>query len=498
MFVKFLTSLSIGFIVGILVYSVWFAIPIPLSYMVIIAGIGVVIAFIPQPKWAIFVGIALIGVSLGLVRFSFSIDESAASVLDRFAAEGERITIHGTITSDPVETSSYTEFTIASDELVTYADLTLPAETGILVRTSSVLDLEYGQEVIVQGKAEKPDTFETDTGRNFDYASYLAKDGTYYTMSFVDVMVFDEGAPSIKRSLYHLKNRFLAQIYHLVPEPESGLLAGVLFGEPSALDQDTEDQFRTVGLMHIVVLSGYNVALVIQIVTRLLAFLPRGARSLLAVLAICGFALLVGAGPTVVRASIMAVFIVLADVLRARCHITRALVIAGIFMVAWNPMLLYFDVSFQLSFLATLGLIWFTPYLEKKLSFLPTWLAVRDSAVATIAAQIAVLPLILYQIGQLSIISPIVNVLVLFAVPFSMLFGFLTAALGMVLPILATPLAVISTWLFSYQLWVVDFFAGLPFASVTVPPFSIFIMLCLYALIGWWAWRIHRSITSEV
>src|SRR5690606_6740004 len=129
--------------------------------------------------------------------------------------------------------------------------------------------------------------------------------------------------------------------------------------------------------------------------------------------------------------------------------------------------------------LATYGLIAFSPWLEERLSFLPKFFAVRDSAVATLSAQIMVMPLILYKIGELSIIAPLVNVLVLFAVPISMLTGFATAVIAFTSSQIATVVGLIATFLLRYQLWIVDVFSRLPFASVSVPPFHIIFLLLM-------------------
>ena len=490
MIVKVLSSLSLGFLLGVLVHSIFFSSPLGLTPIILLFVFGTFLALVTRRTNIILVAVVILGCGFGLLRFSANLNPEQSQILDVFATEQEPITIHGEIISEPIENISYTQFIIRTDQLVTHAELTLPVETQILVKTDTYTDYEYGQEVVVQGQVEKPESFITDTDRMFDYESYLAKDEVYYTMSFADTIIFEEGKGSIQRNLYRLKQKFLDEIYQLIPEPESGLLAGILFGQKSALDDDWEDTFRIVGLMHIVVLSGYNVSLVIQIFTKLLAFLPGNIRAILAVISIAGFALLVGAGPTVIRASIMAVFIVLADLLGARYNITRALFIAGIIMVMWNPMILYFDISFQLSFLATYGLIVLSPKIEQWLHFLPKFLAIRDSAVATISAQIMVLPLIVYSIGELSLISPVVNVLVLFAVPVAMLTGFITALLGLLISFLAPVFGFVTSYLLNYQLWVVEVFANLPFSHLTIPPFHWIITLGLYGCIFWWIRKI--------
>ena len=438
------------------------------------------------------IGILCIGIGFGFLRFAAGIQHYQSTILDVFAQEQEIINIIGVISSDPLEKPSYTEFTLD----VNYLDIAqtpLALQTQILVRSSDHAFYEYGQSLSVRSKIEKPTAFETDSGRVFDYSSYLAKNDIYYIAPFAKVSVLGDGEFSVQRSLYRIKNKLLLGIYRWIPQPESGLLAGILFGEKSALDDETETQFRAVGLMHIVVLSGYNVALVIFALMALLKFLPLYLRSVLVVCGIAIFAILVGAGPTVIRASIMAVFIVLARVLGLRYDVTRALIIAGIVMVAINPRILYFDISFQLSFLASYGLIVFSPFLEKYLLFLPEFLVIRESAVTTLSAQLFVLPLLLYSIGEFSLISPVVNVLVLFAVPLSMITGFSVSIFSLFSGVMASVFAFPTSYLLKYQLWVVDFFAQLPFAHIRIPQFHWIFMVLMYIALGYWVRRIYRN-----
>lgn len=492
MLVKFLSSLSIGFLFGVFIHSVFFSTPLTIVPLGIILGIALGLLLFKN-HYIILISIFLVGVVFGLLRFGSIIDAQRQQILDVFWYKNVSIQLQGTIDSEPIATPAYTQFTVATDTITARNNESLAVDTGILVTTDNYTDYEYGQIVNIQGKINKPESFITDTDRIFDYQSYLSKDNIYYIMRFAETSIVNNGKQSIQRRLYSLKQKFLYQMYRYIPEPESGLLAGILFGQKSALGDEWEETFRVVGLMHIVVLSGYNVSLVIQIFTKTLRFLPRGIRSLLAVLGIAAFALLVGAGPTVIRASIMAVFIVLADVLGARYHITRALFFAGLVMVVWNPMILYFDISFQLSFLATYGLIAVSPMVERWLQRLPTIFAIRDSAVATISAQIMVVPIILYTIGEFSLISPVVNVLVLFAVPWVMLFGFITAVLGIAIPLFTPLLAFITTYLLKYQLWVADVFASIPFANITVPPFHILLVIGMYLFIFWWIYSARNT-----
>jgi competence protein ComEC len=150
-------------------------------------------------------------------------------------------------------------------------------------------------------------------------------------------------------------------------------------------------------------------------------------------------------------------------------------------MVFQNPKILRFDSSFQLSFLATLALIYLAPYFEKKFQFITKKFNLRGIVSSTLATQIFVLPLLLYKIGILSFVSLPVNLLILPFIPLTMFFGFLTAASSFIFHVLGIPFGWISYAFTQYELWVVKIFASLPFAAKTISNFPAWLMLMIYA-----------------
>jgi competence protein ComEC len=197
---------------------------------------------------------------------------------------------------------------------------------------------------------------------------------------------------------------------------------------------------------------------------------------------------MVGASATAVRAGIMALLVLLARGTGRTYAITRALILAGFVMILHNPLILIFDSSFQLSFLATVGLIHLSPIIEKRLGFVPGQWGFREVAVSTVATQIFVLPLLLYMSGQLSVVALPVNLLILGVIPVTMFFGFLTGMIGFISTVLAMPLALVSYALLTYQLKVVELFSSFPFASFTIDYFPAWLMICFYIAIGVFLW----------
>ncbi|MCH8329246.1 MAG: ComEC/Rec2 family competence protein [Nanoarchaeota archaeon] len=190
-----------------------------------------------------------------------------------------------------------------------------------------------------------------------------------------------------------------------------------MLGTKQSLGEELKQDFIDTGIVHIVVLSGYNVTIVSDAIVGFFGYFLSGMVAFsLGLISIVFFAIMTGAGATIVRASIMAILVLIARRIGRTYEITRALLLAGLVMLIHNPWILVFDISFQLSFLATVGLIYLAPRFEKYVRFLPKFWDIRGIFAATIATQLFVLPFILYKMGTLSLVSPFVNLLGIAAV----------------------------------------------------------------------------------
>ena len=474
-----------GFLIGVAVHSLFFEISI-IFQVYICFGIATFFLslFWGMKKLFLYLLLFLLAYLGGLELFSqvLSTAQKQKEMVGEIVQKDSMISVRALVVSEPLERAKTKQFIIE-----VYSIDSIEVDSfKILVYVDPYQQVGYGDTVVMRGLPEPPENFVTESGRIFDYIHYLSKESVHYIFLFPSVVSISNEIPltffqKVTHTLYSIKNELVDTMSERFPQPESGLLAGILFGKKDALDDVTNEQFRKVGLMHIVVLSGYNVSLVIALIMKLLYFLPLRIRSLLAIVGIIGFALLVGAGPTVVRASIMALFIVLSENVGRRYGVQRGLLAAGVIMILINPWVLFFDISFQLSFLATYGLISFSPFFEKWLSWIPPFLELRASAVATLSAQVIVTPLLLYAIGDFSIISPLVNVIVLFAVPWAMLLGFIASF--SFIPVWFAYVAYIPL---RYVTWVVEHLSEVPLAVVTVPPFHPLVMVVMYILILLW------------
>jgi competence protein ComEC len=193
------------------------------------------------------------------------------------------------------------------------------------------------------------------------------------------------------------------------------------------------------------------------------------------------FILMTGGSSTAIRAGIMATLALIARATGRNYDVARALLLAGVFMIILNPFLLVYDVSFQLSFIATVAVIFLAPRIEKYFLWVPDYFKLRDIVSVTCAAYIFVLPFILYKMGNLSIVALPANALILPFIPITMIFGFLTGLAGLVWYGFGIPLGYISYLFLHYELGVISFFSNIPFASFSIPNFPLILTILIYA-----------------
>lgn len=399
---------------------------------------------------------------------------------------GERVVFEGII-SDDVDARE-------TSTLLTVSLLNIEDAPNLLVRAPEYTEVSYGDLIKVSGLLELPEPFETDTGRVFDYRGYLAVSNVGYIVQEAAVEVKSSGhGNSFLATLFYIKHSYLTGLGAALPSPHAALAGGITAGDKRSLGKDLLDEFRDTGIIHIVVLSGYNVTIIAETLLKMLAFLPLRASLAVGAFGIVAFALATGAGASIVRASTMAILALLARALNRSYAINRALVLAVVGMVAWNPYIFLFDVGFQLSVLATVGLVYVSPLIENRFSWLPENLGLRTVVGATLGTQLTVLPLLLWQMGTFSVVALPVNILVLVVIPLAMLLSFIAAVFGVFIPALSIFVGVPAYALLSYVLNVVHVAASLPFAAVTIEPFSVWIMILSYTILFAWLWWVYRS-----
>ncbi|MBX9765287.1 ComEC family competence protein [Patescibacteria group bacterium] len=439
-----------------------------------------------MPHWVAreIVPVLCVFVIFGAAIYSVFAPAPTSPALD--SAVGTKVEIEGIIVRDPDVREKFIFLTVAVKEI---AGVPIYGNTRILVSVDRFSEYTYGDRVLLSGKLKLPEAFETDGGRTFNYPKYLLAHGVTHTMPFADAKVLTSGEGNeIVSALLSVKHALTDGIQKALPEPESALLAGLLLGEKQSLGEKITEAFRNAGVVHIIVLSGYNIALVIQVI-RFIAerLFKRALAFLVAGIGILAFVIMVGASETAVRASVMAGIVLFAQYLRRPTEGVRVLLIAGAGMALFNPYLVLFDLSYQLSMLATLGLVLFSNPIQKRIQFVPEHFGLREIVATTIATQITVLPLLILSIGSVSVVSLIANIFVLPAVPLAMLFGFFASVVALLSSVLAFPFTVLAYGLLHYVISISVWLGGFSFSAFLIPQSLaleiLFVLLTLYTLV---------------
>ena len=460
-----------GFLLGVYLRSF-----MPLSYAFVwfafLLAVGsMLLAFLDRTKLRalIVLAVALVACAAGIFRMDAAGLRGNPELTSRI---GETITIEGRVVDEPDVRDSNVRLHIDTGDV------------GVLAIAPPHTEAHYGSLVHIKGRLEVPEKFDTTLGRQFNYPMYLAKDGILYTLSFADVEVVGQSRTNpIKVAAIWAKQKYLKGLHVALPEPESGLAVGITVGDKRGVGKEFSDIFITVGLVHIIVLSGYNITLVMNGVGIFFSRTPRlvqlGASASIMIFIV----LMAGASASAVRAGTMAMLPLIARMTGRVYLLLRALRAVAPVMVLWNPFILAFDPGFQLSVLATLGLVLFSPIFASWLPWMPEKFALREIAAATLGTQASVLPLLLYQNGLLSLVALPANLLALIAVPWAMAFSLVAAIAGIALGSFAAVVAFPAYILLTYIIKVGEIFASLPFAAVSVHAFSAWWMFGAYAIL---------------
>ncbi len=518
----------LGFLIGVLVQSLHVFSLFHIYTTIIISVVVFLFYLIRLEKNSNFIllcGVFVLVFGLGMTRFHLA-DKGAPK--EYVSLVGQSVSLQGVVVDEPDEREKNTKLLVEvsgkrpflEEEQSDGKGKALRSgfeKTKILFTANSGRDYKYGDEISFKGVLERPKNFMTDQGKEFDYIHYLEKDGIYFVMQSYDINTVSRGQGNpVKSWLFDFKNKFMSRADDAISAPESTFLGGLILGEKSAFDKAMRDSFVKTGTIHIIALSGYNVTIVAEGVMKFISYIssPRsvmmGEMSPRAgtfgigagIFAIMLFIIMTGASSTAIRAGIMSTLALLARATGRTSDAGRALFLAGFLMILWNPFLLVYDVSFQLSFIATFSVIFFAPRMEKYFFWVTEKFGLRDVITVTVSAYIFVLPFILYKMGNLSIVALPANVLILPFIPLTMLLGFLAGIFGLIFPVLGLPFGYFAYLFLHYELQVIKFFSDLPFASFSIGHFPMVLTILAYGVMLWWIFKkdvenAFRSPTSE-
>lgn len=424
---------------------------------------------------------------LGSARYQFSIPNFDAFHIAFYNDRNYDLLITGYLIEPPDYRDSYTNLRLNVTAIDT-GDGDLEADGLLLARVDANQPFHYGEIIRLRGTLKTPPENE-----DFSYRDYLAAQNVHSYMSSAEVTVLPgNGGNIFSTALYALKEKSLANIYRIFPDPESSLLAGILLGVDTGLTKELQGAFKNTGTAHIIAISGFNISIIAGIFFTMFSrfFGPRWG-SALAVFGIIFYTLLVGGDAAVARAAIMGTFALFARQIGRRQFAMNTLLAVAMLMCVWNPLYIW-DVGFQLSFFATLGLILYAePFSQVASNLLHRFLAattaekiiqpLSDFVLLTFAAQLTTIPIMAYHFQRISLVSFIANPFILPAQPAVMILG----GVAVLLSLIWLPLGQLAAWVaypFTlYTIRVVELFDRVPHGTIFLGDFSFGFVLLFYA-----------------
>lgn len=392
----------------------------------------------------------------------------------------------GTLAEPPDYRDSYTNLRVQVYALDTGSG-DLPVSGLILARIQPNQEYEYGQRVRLRGFLKTPPENE-----DFSYRDYLARDGVYSYMSTAEVTVLPgSGGNPFMKSVYALKARLLENTHQLFNDPEASLLAGILLGVDTGLTRSLQDAFKNTGTAHIIAISGFNIAIIAGIFFSMFkTLLGERLGAAAAVAGIAFYTILVGADSAVVRAALMGSISLFARQVGRRNSGLNALAVVAFIMAIANPMVVW-DVGFQLSFFATLGLIL---YAEPFSNFTGNVISkfskqdnsrltqiINDNIILTFAAQLTTIPIMAYHFKQISLISFLANPFILPVQPLVMIVGGLAVFASLIIQPIGQVIAW-AAWPFTaYTIRAVELFNQAPHGTIFLGDSSLWLVTAFYA-----------------
>jgi competence protein ComEC len=349
------------------------------------------------------------------------------------------------------------------------ARLEPPFGGNINIVTVSTADYKYGDVLRIEG--------------NIEPAESAVKEPTAVFPKNIAVIAEHHGS-RIKEALLNFKNFLLSQFQRSLPPTEAALMGGLTLGSRADFSAEFRNDMKLSGTTHLVALSGYNIGILVWAVSYAFGwFLSRKKTFYLTLAVIFLFVLMVGAEASVVRAAVMGFLVLLAGETGRVYNARNVITLTALVMILFDPTILAFNIGFQLSFLSLLGIIYLSPAIKTSLCIdKKNNSPLKEAAIMTTSAQLAVMPLIISVFGQFSMTAVAANVLILEFVPLTMFFGFLLAALGSVYFYFGYAVAKLAEVLLFYEISVIKLFAKLsvplqlPFGNILFAGLYYFII----------------------
>ncbi|HKU18977.1 MAG TPA: ComEC/Rec2 family competence protein [Candidatus Saccharimonadales bacterium] len=371
----------------------------------------------------------------------------------------QKITVQGRAASDGVfDAHSQLTFDLGNAHMRSPAAINLPGE--LRIGGFGLPMVRRGDVVSVSGKL------------------YPGFGGSQGSIRFATLKLVSRSASPVDS----LRRRFAAGMQSALPEPQASFGMGLLIGQKSTLPPDVAQMLLTVGLTHIIAVSGYNLTVIVEVVRRLLANRSKYQTAAGCVVLILLFLAITGNSPSIVRAAIISMLSIVAWYYGRTIRPLALLCTAGAITVLANPLYLWGNASWYLSFLAFFGVVVVAPLVVTRVGKGREPNLLLAIVIESLCAELMTLPYVLHTFGQMSLVGLPANVLVVALVPLAMLLCLIAGLAGVLVPLAAGWLAWPAKLLLTYMLDVASLLSRIPRSFVDHLSFSAGYMLALYAL----------------
>lgn len=405
------------------------------------------------------------------------------SELNKYNDSDEEVVLVGTVVKEPDVRNTNTKLTIQING------------EKILATVNRYPEYKYGDELKIIGRLQTPPILE-----GFDYKDYLENKGIYSVIYWpkIETIINQEGRGPVSTfygKILDFKDRLRESIYQNISPPQSSILGAVILGDKDRMSNDLKEKLNIAGVRHITAVSGLHIVLISGILMSLLISFGfwRSQAIYISLVVLFLFIALTGFQVSSIRAGIMGGLFLLGQRIGRKSISSRAIVMAAAVMLAINPLLLFHDVGFQLSFLAALGIIYLSSAIRRWLRFVPEikLLPLRSILTMTFSAYLFTLPILIYNFGSISLVAPLTNILILPFIQWIMLSGFLFGLAGIFWSGLGWFLSFPCWFLLTYLLKVVDLFSH-SWAAKSLENIHWLWLVISYLILGLFVWYIRK------
>ncbi len=438
---------------------------------------------------------------LGITKIQFDETILSKNHISHYVENSwKKVRVIGIISEEPYRKEERLSFVLRTTALIVPGD-SIAADGEVIVtvdqnrfKDEPLKQLRYGDEVSLLGKLSIPVGIRNPG--DFDYREYLKLNNIYGAVHIfgydnVTVRSHNRGSWMHDNIILPVKNYSILVVDSLIGGDEGSFLKGLLVGDRSEISKEIKTSFINAGVIHVLAVSGLNVAFVIIIFFSLFSILPlsQNWKTLLTILALVAYMFITGATPSIVRATIMGIILLGGRMLERKSDIYNSIGVACIVILLVDARQL-FDVGFQLSFLAVISMVYFYPMLYRLFQLLPENLK-KSTAVdytaklffASLAAQLGTTPLTIVYFGRVSLIALLANVIVIPAINIALAIGFVVVLLSLISLWLASIYAAACQLLLHLTIRFVDIAANLPYAYVAIHQFALLQSILFYAAV---------------